>query len=88
MPTDEIQALVARQRDGFALQGDFYRDGGIYAEEVQRIFMRSWLYALRRRSQRDRTTWAEITRLAEHWLPKPTVRHPWPDRRFDAKYAR
>ncbi len=49
---------------------------------------RLWLYALRRRGQRDRTTWAEITRLAEKWLPKPTIRHPWPDWRFDAKYAR
>ncbi len=49
---------------------------------------RLWLYALRRRSQRDRTTWTDITRLAKQWLPKPNIRHPWPNQRFDAKYAR
>ena len=41
-----------------------------------------WLRMLRRRSQRDRSSWAWVTKLtATHW-PKLTIRHPWPDQRF------
>lgn len=42
-----------------------------------------WYSALRRRSQRDRTTWERINRLAQRWLPLPHVLHPWPEERFD-----
>jgi RNA-directed DNA polymerase len=31
--------------------------------------------ALRRRSQKDRCTWAQIGRLAADFLPKPLIRH-------------
>lgn len=41
--------------------------------------MRLWLRTLRRRSQKDRSKWADITHLvASHW-PKLEIRHPWPD---------
>jgi RNA-directed DNA polymerase len=41
-----------------------------------------WLRTLRRRGQRDRTTWEWITKLAADWLPKPHILHPWPSVRF------
>jgi hypothetical protein len=44
-----------------------------------------WYRALRRRSQRSRTTWERMWRLAARWLPQPRILHPWPDARFDAK---
>jgi RNA-directed DNA polymerase len=44
-----------------------------------------WYRALRRRSQRSRTTWERMWRLAARWLPTPRIQHPWPDARFDAK---
>jgi RNA-directed DNA polymerase len=47
-----------------------------------------WLRSLRRRSQKDCTTWERITRLANDWLPKPRVRHPWPDVRFAVRHPR
>lgn len=47
-----------------------------------------WLNALRRRSQRDRSTWGRIAKLADEWLPKAAIRHPWPNVRFDVKYLR
>jgi RNA-directed DNA polymerase len=47
-----------------------------------------WRRTLRRRSQKDEFTWARIARLANHWLPKPTIRHPWPNARFTAKHPR
>jgi hypothetical protein len=47
-----------------------------------------WKRLLRRRSQKDRTTWQDITRLAREFLPLPRIRHPWPDTRFLVKQPR
>jgi group II intron reverse transcriptase/maturase len=47
-----------------------------------------WRRALRRRSQRDRTTWKDVGRLAERYLPKPRIIHPWPMQRFRVKHPR
>jgi RNA-directed DNA polymerase len=41
-----------------------------------------WRRTLRRRSQKDRITWARMTDLADFWLPKPIILHPWPSDRF------
>jgi group II intron reverse transcriptase/maturase len=46
---------------------------------------RHWHRALRRRSQRDRTTWARMQRLAQRWIPPVSILHPWPDERFDVR---
>ena len=43
---------------------------------------------LRRRSQKDRTTWERIKRLADDWLPQPRILHPWPERRFAVRHPR
>jgi len=47
-----------------------------------------WMRSLRKRSQRDRTTWEKMKKLSEEWLPKPRVLHPWPSQRFAVKYPR
>ncbi len=47
-----------------------------------------WRRALRRRSQRDRSTWADMDRLAARFLPKPRISHPWPSQRFRVKHPR
>ena len=47
-----------------------------------------WRQTLRRRSQKDGTTWERITRLANDWLPKPKILHPWPQQRFAVKHPR
>lgn len=46
---------------------------------------RLWLRTLRRRSQRDKTTWAQMGRLHRRWLPQVRWYHPWPEERFDAR---
>ena len=56
--------------------------------EFRGIVLWHWLRALRRRGQRDKTTWAFINRLAERWLPIQRVLHPWPSRRFAVKHPR
>ncbi len=47
-----------------------------------------WRRTLRRRSQRDRTTWRRITALANRWLPRPRILHPWPSIRFTVTHPR
>jgi len=47
-----------------------------------------WQRTLRRRSQRDRTTWQRMARLAHDFLPKPRILHPWPERRFAVTHPR
>jgi group II intron reverse transcriptase/maturase len=44
--------------------------------------VRHWLHALRRRSQRDGMDWHRMNALAQRWLPRPRVMHPWPEVRF------
>jgi RNA-directed DNA polymerase len=47
-----------------------------------------WQRSLRRRSQRDKTTWLRVKQLANDWLPKPRTLHPWPEQRFAVKHPR
>ena len=49
---------------------------------------RHWHKALRRRSQRDRVSWARMNRILARWLPRPRVMHPFPDVRFAAMHPR
>ena len=49
-----------------------------FVYQCKRLLMR----ALRRRSQRDRSSWQDIDSLiAAHW-PTPNIRHPWPRQRL------
>ena len=47
-----------------------------------------WQRSLRRRSQKDGMTWERITQLADDWLPKPHILHPWPNQRFAVRHPR
>ena len=50
--------------------------------------LRIWQRSLRRRGQRDKTTWERTKRLADDYLPKPRILHPWPEQRFAVKHPR
>jgi group II intron reverse transcriptase/maturase len=47
-----------------------------------------WQRSLRRRSQKHSMSWERFTQLANDWLPKPRILHPWPERRFAVKHPR
>jgi RNA-directed DNA polymerase len=49
---------------------------------------RLWRRVLRRRSQKDGATWKRIEKLADAFLPKPRILHPWPSDRFAVKHPR
>jgi hypothetical protein len=37
---------------------------------------------LHRRSQRGKMIWERVKQLADDYLPKPEILHPWPEQRF------
>jgi RNA-directed DNA polymerase len=47
-----------------------------------------WRRALLRRSQKDRTVWEGMKRLADRWLPKPRVSRLWPSDSFRVRHPR
>jgi hypothetical protein len=47
-----------------------------------------WWRTLKQRSQRDKTTWQRARKIANDWLPKPKILHPWPSDRFAVKHPR
>ena len=47
-----------------------------------------WRRTLRRRGQKDDTTWTRIIALAAEWLPEPRILHPWPEKRFAVRHPR
>lgn len=51
-----------------------------FRTEVEKL----WLKTLRRRSQRDRTSWAHMKARTRRWVPSARIQHPWPTERFDA----
>jgi len=50
--------------------------------------IKRWRWTLRRRSQKASLTWERMRQLANDWLPKPRVLHPWPERRFAVTHPR
>jgi group II intron reverse transcriptase/maturase len=50
--------------------------------------LKRWRQTLRRRSQKAAVPWARMVVLADDWLPKPRILHPWPDKRFAVRYPR
>jgi len=47
-----------------------------------------WRWVLHRRSQKSALTWTRMKKLADDWLPKPRILHPWPNQRFAVKHPR
>jgi RNA-directed DNA polymerase len=56
----------------------------VFRDEV----IKSWMRLLHRRSQRSTLNWEQMRRLANHWLPKPQILHPWPRQRFAVTHPR
>src|SRR5450759_931205 len=94
----EIKEAVLRQRhQPIPIQGNWLRQvvTGYFAYHAVPTngpalsgVITFWHKALRRRSQKDTMTWARMTKLANDWLPKPRILHPWPSERFAVKHPR
>ena len=78
-----LRSVVQGYFNYHAVPGNFARLWSFRFEIRKR-----WLHVIRRRSQRSRNTWELFERIAEQWLPRPRILHPYPMVRFDAKYPR
>jgi RNA-directed DNA polymerase len=47
-----------------------------------------WRRVLNRRGQRAPLTWDNMKKLADEWLPKARILHPWPNQRFAVTHPR
>lgn len=55
-----------------------------FCTQVRRL----WLAELRRRGQKHRMPWSRYAKIANRWIPRPRVIHPYPSVRFYAKHSR
>jgi RNA-directed DNA polymerase len=76
-----LQAVVRGYYNYHAIPGNIAALDSFRTQAV-----RAWLSALRRRSQRSRLPWERFGKLADHWIPKPKILHPYPNVRFYAKH--
>ena len=93
--------LLRRRHESIPAQGDWLRQvvRGFFAYHAVPTNSRSldafryyvtnlWHRALKRRSQRDKTNWERMQRLARDWLPAARILHPWPNQRFAVNHPR
>jgi RNA-directed DNA polymerase len=50
--------------------------------------IRRWRRVLNHRGQRAALTWDKMKKLADEWLPKARILHPWPSQRFAVTHPR
>ena len=83
----EVGAWLRRVVQGFlnyhAIPGN---SAAISAFRLQVV--RYWLRALRRRSQRHAMNWCRFGPIADRWIPKARILHPYPNVRFYVKHPR
>jgi group II intron reverse transcriptase/maturase len=53
--------------------------------EFRTQITRHWFKALRRRSQRTRVNWVRMNKIATRWLPRVSIKHPFPSARLAAR---
>ena len=78
-----LRSVVRGYFQYFAVPGN-YRT----LEGFRRVAGRLWLPALRRRSQKQRTSWRRFYELERRYLPKPRICHPFPNVRFAPRHPR
>jgi RNA-directed DNA polymerase len=93
--------LLTTRHDGIEVQGQWLAQvlrgwfayyavpmsGSAIAAFRQQIIER-WRRAIRRRSQRHRLTWLRMKTIADRYLPRPRILHPWPEQRFLVNHPR
>jgi RNA-directed DNA polymerase len=98
----EIKAkLRKRMHDSIPIQGQWLRAvvSGYFAYHAVPTNIRAlasfrrnvtdlWRRTLRRRSQKDAMTLARMDDIANTWLPRPRILHPWPSERFAVNHPR
>jgi group II intron reverse transcriptase/maturase len=77
-----LASVIAGHQAYYAVPGNAKAVGAFRYRVI-----RHWWHALGRRSQKGRVTWERMYRYVDRFLPPARVRHPWPDKRFAARYS-
>jgi group II intron reverse transcriptase/maturase len=78
-----LRQVVQGWQNYHAIPGNMPSLETFYAE-----IRRTWLHALRRRSQRSRMPWSRFQTLADRWIPRPKILLAYPNARFDARHPK
>jgi group II intron reverse transcriptase/maturase len=54
---------------------------GMFRGQLAKI----WIWTIRRKSQKAKMSWDKFIPIVEKWLPKPTARHQYPDKRYNVR---
>jgi RNA-directed DNA polymerase len=57
---------------------------GVFRHRVTML----WRRVLQHRSHKAEMTWERMRKLANDWLPRPRILHPWPSERFAVRHPR
>jgi hypothetical protein len=86
-PVAQVAAYLQRVVQGYfnyhAVPGN-----GPVLDVFRTQVIRAWLRSLRRRSHKHKMNWARFSSLARQWIPRATIRHPYPNVRFAATHPR
>lgn len=95
------EGLRRRMHDAIAEQGEWLNQvvsgffnyhavptNGRALEAFRQGVIWHWGRTLRRRSQKGALVWDRTQTIADDWLPKPTILHPWPNQRFAVRHPR
>jgi hypothetical protein len=77
-----LASVIAGHQAYYAVPGNAKAAGAFRYQAI-----RHWRHALGRRSQKGRVTWERMRRYVDRYLPPTRTRHPWPDKRFAARYS-
>ena len=87
VPVPEVGKWLARIVSGyFAYHAVPTNSPALYA--FRSHVVRLWHWQLCRRSQRAYVVWERMAKLADEFLPKPSILHPWPSVRFAVRHPR
>ena len=75
-----LRSVVQGHLNYYAVPGNYKACAGFHKQVLWH-----WIQALERRSQRAYITWERRNRLANGWLPRVRLLHPYPEKRFDAR---
>ena len=95
------EGLRQRMHDAIAEQGGWLKQvvsgffnyhavptNGRALEAFRQGVIWHWGRTLRRRSQTGALVWGRTQKIADDWLPKPRILHPWPNQRFAVRHPR
>jgi RNA-directed DNA polymerase len=77
-----LASVIAGHQAYYAVPGNA-KAVGAFRHRV----IRHWRHALGRRSQKGRVNWERMLRYVDRYLPPARTTHPWPDKRFAARYS-